>query len=71
VVGEVGLYLGTPATATVVADRQGVVYRLTVEALGRMEAEVPDLAAAFHKFMAGHLSERLASTTELLQSMMA
>jgi SulP family sulfate permease len=67
VVGEVGLYRGTLATATVVVDQPGTAYRLTAEALRRMEGERPALAAAFHKFMAQHLSDRLADTTEVLE----
>jgi sulfate permease, SulP family len=69
VVGEVGLYLGTPATASVLVEGTCTVYRLSAEALARMEAEDPELASAFHRAMAGHLSNRLASTTEVVQAL--
>jgi sulfate permease, SulP family len=71
VVGEVGLYLGTPATASVVVDGTCTAYRLSAEALARMEAKDPELASAFHRAMASHLSDRLASTTEIVQALMA
>lgn len=71
VVGEVGLYLGTPATASVVVEGTCSVYRLSAKALARMEAEAPELASAFHRAMASHLSDRLASTTEIVQALMS
>ncbi len=67
IVGEMGLYAGSPASATVVVDAPGVLYYLSTENLARMEAEAPELAAAFHKFIARHLSERLSTTTQTLQ----
>lgn len=70
VVGEVGLYLGTPATASVVVEGACTVYRLSAEALTRMEAQAPELATAFHRAMASHLSDRLASTTAIVQALM-
>ena len=70
VVGEVGLYLGIPATASVVVEGACSVYRLSAEALARMETQAPELATAFHRAMASHLSDRLASTTAIVQALM-
>ena len=70
-VGEIGLYLGLPRTASVVAENDCRVYRLTAAALARMEEEDADLAAAFHKFIARRLANRLANTTEVLQQVLA
>lgn len=70
VVGEVGLYLGVPATASVVVEGACTVYRLSAEDLARMEAQAPELATAFHRAMASHLSDRLASTTAIVQALM-
>ncbi len=70
VVGEIGLYLEMPRTATVVADQAGVVFRLTAEALRRMEIESPGLAAAFHHFMARLLAERLLESNATLNALM-
>ena len=68
-VGEVGLYLGTPASATVRADEDTVVLGLDAESLARMEAEDAALAAAFHRFVAQHLSERLVSTNDMVRAL--
>ena len=38
-----------------------------LKALARMERDDPELAAAFHKFIARRLANRLADTTEVLQ----
>jgi SulP family sulfate permease len=69
IVGESGLYLNRPATATVITDESSVLYHLTVDALQRMEQEEPDLAASYHRFMAKFLVERLAQTTETMQAL--
>jgi SulP family sulfate permease len=69
-VGEIGLYIGLPRTASVVAEDQGTVHRLSAAALARMERDDPDLAAAFHKFIARRLANRLADTTEVLQRLL-
>ncbi|MEW5871752.1 MAG: SulP family inorganic anion transporter [Chloroflexota bacterium] len=69
IVGELGLYLGTPASATVVTSQSSIVYRLTAENMERMESEDPQLAIAFHRFIAQVLGERVLHTTETLQAM--
>lgn len=70
VVGEIGLYLEMPRTATVVADQPGVVYCLTAAALGRMARESPALAAAFHHFMVRLLAERLLENNTTLNALL-
>jgi len=70
VVGEMGLYLEMPRTATVVADQPGVVYCLTAAALRRMEVEAPGLAAAFHHFMVRLLAERLLESNTTLNALL-
>ncbi len=69
IVGETGLYLGAKAAADVVADAPCTLYFLSARNLQRMENEAPALAAAFHKFVAQHLSERLTETTEVVQAL--
>jgi CRP-like cAMP-binding protein len=77
--GATGLYLAEwevklsgyytyalPDSASLVVDEDGVVYRLSSEALRRMESEDQALGTAFHKFIAHVLAERLADTTEAL-----
>ena len=70
VLGELGFYLDTPRTASVIADGPGKAYRLTADALRRMEYEHPALAAALHRFMADLLAERLLRTTHTLEAVL-
>ena len=70
VIGEIGLYLGTPTTATVQADQPGILYLLSTQRLMEMEKDDPEIAAAFHKFIAQLLSERVLSTTATMQALL-
>ena len=70
VVGEVGLYTGANATASVVVDQPSVVYCLSTDRLRRMEREDPALAAALHKFVAQLLGERLAGATDTIEALL-
>jgi SulP family sulfate permease len=67
VLGELGFYLEAPRTASVIAESSGTAYRLTSEALQRMQNEYPQLASAFHHFMADLMAERLLRTTRALE----
>ncbi len=67
VVGESGLYLGTRRSASVRATRPSVLYRLSIGALERMTEEAPELAAAFHQFVARLLADRIVHTTSAAQ----
>ncbi|HUZ71492.1 MAG TPA: SulP family inorganic anion transporter [Stellaceae bacterium] len=69
-VGEIGCYLGQMRSAAVIADQPTRAYRLTAEALRRMEERDPDLAAALHRYMVGLLADRLSSTAALLQKVL-
>jgi len=70
VVGELGLYLRTNSAASVITERESVFYRLTAEALKNIEEKEPEIAAAFHKYMAQRLGRRLLYTNQSLQAMM-
>ncbi len=70
VVGEVGLYLGSPTTASVVTDQPSTIYYVSADNLKRMEEVDPGIAAAFHKFIAHILSERLSSTTATVKALL-
>jgi SulP family sulfate permease len=70
VVGELGLYLGTTRTASVIADSSTVAYRLSRAALFTMRKTEPELAAAFHEFVVRLLSERLVATTQTLEAVL-
>ena len=69
VVGEVGMYLGIPRTASVVANRPSTLYYLSSEALMKMEEKDPALASAFHQFIARLLAERLSDNSRTIQAM--
>jgi SulP family sulfate permease len=70
VFGEVGFYLGTPRTASVVVDKGGELYVLSQEANARLEQEHPHIAAAMHKFMIRVITRRLQLTTTTLQAVL-
>jgi SulP family sulfate permease len=66
IVGEMGFYLGTPRSGTIVAERPCTVHKLSAEAFSRIEAENRELAFALHKFIVHVLAERLAHANERL-----
>ncbi|MEM1153342.1 MAG: SulP family inorganic anion transporter [Pseudomonadota bacterium] len=70
VFGEVGFYLGSARTATVIVDEAGDLYVLSQDANRRLEAEYPHIAAALHKFMIRVITRRLQLTTTTLQAVL-
>ena len=68
VVGEIGLYLQIPRTATLLADQASVIHELGEEALRQMEQRDAEAAAAFHHFLARTLAERLQQTNIMLEA---
>ncbi len=69
VVGEVSMYLGTPRTASVITSKPSTLYFLSSEALRRMEENEPQLASAFHQFIARLLAERLSDNSRTIQAL--
>jgi len=69
-VGEMGMYLGNTRTASVVADRPSVVYRLSKEALKEMETRDPEIAALLHQWIASLLAERLAENNRTIEALL-
>lgn len=69
VVGEIGLYLEEPRSASVIADTASTVYGLSRRSLRRMRDESPEIAAEFHRFIACLLAERLVQTNAALKSL--
>lgn len=68
-VGEMALYLKEKRSASVVADADCVIHRLSAPDLERMEREAPDVAAAFHRLMARQLAERLRHADHVIQAL--
>lgn len=69
-VGEMGMYLGVERTASVVADRNSVVYRLSRNALNKMEMHDPKVAALLHQWIARLLAERLAENNRTIEALL-
>jgi len=70
VVGEVGLYTGTPRTADVVAETESVVLRFSAGSIARIEAEEPEVAAALHRWLAMTLADRLHETQTTFETLL-
>ncbi len=68
VIGELGFYLGTERSATVIADQESSAFAITGQALRRMQDENPSLAIIFHRFMATIAAERAADSVRLLEA---
>jgi SulP family sulfate permease len=69
VVGEIGLYLDQQRLASVVTEEPCTIYRLSSEALQKMERENPALASAFHEFMVRVLAERVTQQNRTLRAL--
>lgn len=69
-VGEVGFYLGIKRNASVVAETPIRMYRLTSEALAKMEANDPEAAAMFHKFVVQVMAEKLSHVMSTVETLM-
>jgi SulP family sulfate permease len=70
IVGELSIYLGMHATAIVVTEEPSIVYSLMIKNLIKLEEEEPNLAADFHKFMAGFLGERVVDMNQTVQALL-
>jgi sulfate permease, SulP family len=70
VVGEIGLELGTCATATVRADTDVEVAVLTRAELARLERTAPATAAALHRSLARLLGRRLAAANRTIDAVL-
>lgn len=69
VVGEIGLYLNQQRLASVVTEEPCTIYRLSIEALHKMEQENTALASAFHEFMVRVLAERVTQQNRTLRAL--
>jgi sulfate permease, SulP family len=70
VIGEMGLYLNQTRTADVITIQKSVLYRLSTEALQRMELDAPQAAAALHEWVARMLAERLADNNRAIEALL-
>ncbi len=71
IVGEAARYLGRRRTADVVVHAPSVIWKLSDEAIERLEAEDRDLAAQLHALMARSLAEKVEKTNGMLTAALA
>ncbi len=69
-VGEMGLYMHAPRTASVIASRPTIVYRLSANSLRTMCEQEPEVAALLHEWIARLLAERVAASDRTIQALM-
>jgi SulP family sulfate permease len=69
-VGEVGMYLKSIRTASAFTIQPSTLYRLSADAIEKMESQDPDVASALHRFIAHLIAERLADNNTILTTMM-
>ncbi len=70
VIGELGVYLNLPATASVVANEPCTALFLSPEKLRQMEETDPAAASIFHQFIIRILGERLSNSNRALKALM-
>ena len=69
VVGELGLFLGVPRTASIVTNEPCLVYRLSASSLDRMKRDEPEVAADFYQFVTRVLAERVVNCTKSIRAL--
>jgi sulfate permease, SulP family len=70
VVGEIGMYTGGLRTASIVAEEQSRLLRLSRQRLEAMERDDPALAAALHRMFARSLAARLTDTLRTIDALL-
>lgn len=69
VVGELGFYLDSLRSASVIADVETVTYELTRNKLREMYAKDPELAMHFNQLMLRLVAERLVIANRRLEAL--
>jgi SulP family sulfate permease len=70
VVGEVSLYLGSKASASVVTDEPCQIYYLSKEKFQQLNQDAPDKASELHTYVVKLLSDRLAESNATIRALM-
>jgi len=70
VVGEVSLYLGSKASASVLTETDCVIYFLSKDNFQKLNLESPGKAAELHTYIVKLLSDRLAKSNVTIQALM-
>ncbi len=69
-IGEVAICTGRRRTASVVAEEDCVVTRLSTSALARMEQDDPGLATLLQRFLIVQLADKQADSTRVLEMLL-
>jgi SulP family sulfate permease len=70
-VGEMGLFLKQSRTATVVATRSSILYRLSIDKYNKMMQDDPELMFHLHQWIGRVLSVRLAENNHTLEALLS
>jgi len=70
VVGEVSLYLGSIASATVITEKDCKIYFLSKENFQKINLESPEKATELHTYIVKLLSDRLAKSNDTIKALM-
>jgi SulP family sulfate permease len=71
VLGEMGLYTKKPRSATAVTEEPSSLYSLSNESFHRMQAEDPEVALSFHRFVVCSLADRIVFSNEEVKALMS
>jgi SulP family sulfate permease len=70
-IGEMGLFLQQPRTATVVTDQPSTLYRLSLENYNKMMQDEPELVFHLHQWIVRVLAIRLAENNHTLEVLLS
>ena len=70
IIGELGMYLKSTASASVVTETPSVLYHLSLESLKAMEEKDPKIAATLHKYLASKISKRLVDNNSTVRALL-
>ena len=70
IVGEVSLYLGSKASASVVTDVDCRIYYLSKENFKKLQLEAPEKTTMLHSYVVKLLSDRLAESNATIQALL-
>ncbi len=69
IVGELGFYLNTPRTASVIVEQQAAVYKITEETLKSLLIQCPDQVMLFQNYLIYMLADRLNNANKTIQTL--
>jgi sulfate permease, SulP family len=69
-IGELGFYVGSPRSATIVAETDCRIIRVAPADIDRLEADHPHLALEFHRMIARRLCLRINDKDHLIAGLM-